>query len=250
MLFGRSPSKEYHCELYSRGVGAAVATITILSSVAVPLPAWGDGGCMPGDVAGQVPRNTRPGDNVCVPRYVAGTVQRENTAAAQGQGYNPQGAYGPKTCVAGLVWREGYDGDAVCVAPTRRTETWQENANAGVGNTGGLRPQGNPPGTSGRPVGTGGRDAALLSAVNDARLHPDKYPPNGNSQGATMTACLRPFNDSGALDNTASTHNNYLATQPGSVVNAFPNMHRNPPPDGVISWAPSTDPPVNIQSCA
>ncbi|OBK46810.1 hypothetical protein [Mycobacterium sp. 1081908.1] len=71
-------------------------------------------------------------------------MQSENAAAARGQGYAGGGAYGPKTCVSGLVWREGYDGDAVCVSPQRRQETWQENANAGVGATGGLQPQNGP----------------------------------------------------------------------------------------------------------
>ena len=84
---------------------------------------------------------------------------------------------------------------------------------------------------------------ALLAAVNDARLHPEKYPPlEGDATKAQMTACTNGLRDSGALDNVASTHNRYLAGNPGSLVNTFPNMHRNPPPDGVISWAPSQDP--------
>lgn len=130
-----------------RMVPMCAAALTVAGGVS-PLPtASADGGCIPGDIAGQVPRLTRPGDNVCVPPNIAQEVQSENAAAAQGKGYVPGGgAYGPKTCVSGLVWREGYDGDAVCVTPQRRQETWQENANAGVGATGGLQPQNNPPG--------------------------------------------------------------------------------------------------------
>ena len=95
-----------------------VAAITVLGTLTAPVPAWADGGCIPGNIAGQVPRLTRPSDNVCVPPNIAAEVQQENAAAAGGQGYVPTGgAYGPKTCVSGLVWREGYDGDAVCVSP-------------------------------------------------------------------------------------------------------------------------------------
>jgi hypothetical protein len=120
------------------------AAVTVLATVTVAPAASADGGCIPDDIAGQVPRLTRPSDNVCVAPNIAQEVQTENAAAANGQGYVPGGgAYGPKTCVSGLVWREGYDGDAVCVSPARRTETWQENANAGVGATGGLKSQTN-----------------------------------------------------------------------------------------------------------
>ncbi|MGD1348660.1 hypothetical protein ACKUU1_23545 [Mycobacterium seoulense] len=122
------------------------AALTIAGGLTALPTASANGGCIPGDIAGEVPRLTRPGDNVCVPPNVAQEVQSENAAAAQGQGYAGGGAYGPKTCVSGLVWREGYDGDAVCVTPQRRQETWQENANAGVGATGGLQPQTNSPG--------------------------------------------------------------------------------------------------------
>jgi hypothetical protein len=203
------------------------AAITVLGAVMVPTLAVADGGCIPGDIAGQVPRNTRPGDNVCAPQAVADLVQQENAASAQGQGHDPRGAYGPVGCVSGLVWREGFDGDSVCVTPARRTETWQENANAGVGNTGGLKPQAgvNPAGVP-APQGSGGPDAALLAAVNDARVNPGKYPPHGNTAGASMTACPGPFAESGALENTAATHNSYIATLGKDVVNVYPNMHK------------------------
>lgn len=119
-------------------LGAAVAIFSFTTPVASA-----NGGCIPGDANGQVPRQARPGDNVCVSPAVASEVQTENAAAAAGQGYAGGGASGPKTCVSGLVWREAYDGDAVCVSPQRRAETWQENANAGIGATGGLKPQTN-----------------------------------------------------------------------------------------------------------
>jgi hypothetical protein len=195
--------------------------VTVVGVVFTAVPAQADGGCIPGDQAGQVPRNAAPGDTACVPPNIAALVQQENAASAQGQGHDPNGAYGPVGCVSGLVWREAFDGDGVCVTPARRTETWQENANAGVGNTGGLKPQTSRPGGS---VGTGGPDGALLAAVNDARLHPEKYPPNGNSAGAQMSACPKALGESGALDNAASTHNNFIATQP---TDSNPHMNAN-----------------------
>jgi hypothetical protein len=128
------------------GLPMCAAVLAVAGGVTGLPPASANGGCIPGDIPGEVPRLTRPSDNVCVPPNIAQEVQSENAAAAQGQGYAGGGAYGPKTCTSGLVWREGYDGDAVCVSPQRRQETWQENANAGVGATGGLQPQTNPPG--------------------------------------------------------------------------------------------------------
>ncbi|MGD1348664.1 CAP domain-containing protein [Mycobacterium seoulense] len=196
-----------------------------------------DQGCIPNNQAGMVPRNARQGDNVCVPPNIAKTVQDENAAAAKGVGYVPGGgAYGPKTCTSGLVWREAFDGDGVCVSPPRRQETWQENANAGVGNTGGLKPQpGFNPGGAPAAQGSGGPDAALLAAVNDARVNPAKYPPDPtdpntgkpwDTSGASTKACPKPFADSGALDNTAATHNGFIATMDGSLVNQDHNMHK------------------------
>ena len=135
-------------------------------------PAHADGGCIPGNQAGMVPRQARPSDMVCVSPDIAALVQQEN--ANKDAGYAGGGAYGPLTCISGLVWREAFDGDGICVSPARRTETWQENANAGVGNTGGLKPQpGSNPGGGPATQGTGSPDAALVNAVNDARLHPE-----------------------------------------------------------------------------
>ncbi|ORW71130.1 hypothetical protein AWC23_01035 [Mycobacterium saskatchewanense] len=213
------------------------AAITVLSCAVVPPAASADGGCIPNDMAGLVPRNARPGDNVCVPKAIADTVQKENASAAKGVGYVPGGgAYGPKTCTSGLVWREAFDGDGVCVDPGRRQQTWQENADAGVGNTGGLKPEaGFNPGGAPAAKGSGGPDPALLAAVNDARMNPGKYPPHTtdpntgkpwDTSGAATKACGKPFADSGALDNTAATHNGFIATMDQNTVNKFPNMHR------------------------
>jgi uncharacterized protein YkwD len=140
------------------------AALTAVSIVVSPVPSQADGGCIPGDIAGQVPRNARPGDNVCVPPNVAATVQQENETAADRREPNG-GAYGPLTCKSGWVWREAFDGDGVCVTPQRRQETWQQNANAGVGATGGLKPNvPKPPQTTGSDQG-----GAVLSLVNQQR---------------------------------------------------------------------------------
>jgi hypothetical protein len=160
---------------------AAAALVALGSFMISPTPAHADGGCIPGDIAGQVPRLTRPSDNVCVPPHIADEVQQENAAAAAGQGYVPGGgAYGPSTCKSGLVWREGYDGDAVCVSPQRRTETWQENANAGVGATGGLKPQTPPQGPQTPQAGTvvievTGTGTANTIDIYDPQGEPRKY---------------------------------------------------------------------------
>ena len=59
-------------------------------------------------------------------------------------------------------------------------------------------------------------DAALMALVNDARLHPEKYPPNGNAAGATMTGCPNPLRESGASAGAAQTHNSRREAVGGS----------------------------------
>ena len=210
-------------------------TATVLGGV-LATPAQADGGCVPGDQAGMVPRQARPSDMVCVSPDIAALVAQEN--ANKDAGYAGGGAYGPLTCINGLVWREAFDGDGICVTPARRTETWQENANAGVGNTGGLKPQpGSNPGGGPATQGTGSPDAALVNAVNDARLHPEKYPPRGDltaGNGPKMTGCTNALAHSGALDNTAATHSAFIATMPADVVNVYPNMHKTA--SGGLAW--------------
>ena len=43
----------------------------------------------------------------------------------------PAPPYGPASCRQGFVWRNAFDGDAVCVTPARQTQVQGENANAG-----------------------------------------------------------------------------------------------------------------------
>ena len=74
----------------------------------------------------------------------------------------------------------------------------------------------------------------LFDIVNDARLHPEKFPPHGNTQGAVLNACPSPFQDATALRDIARNHNAFLSTQPIAWVNTFPNMHTGP--DGKKVW--------------
>jgi hypothetical protein len=38
------------------------------------------------------------------------------------------GAYGPKTCRQGYVWREAFPGDTVCVTPYERAQAKSQNS--------------------------------------------------------------------------------------------------------------------------
>ena len=71
-------------------------------------------------------------------------------------------------------------------------------------------------------------ESELLRLLNDARAHPEKYPPNGNPAGATMVSCGPPFKYSKELLAIALAHNRYLASQPIDWVNTYPNMHTGP----------------------
>lgn len=173
------------------------AAVTVFGTVLATAPALADGGCIPGDTAGQVPRNARPGDNVCVPPNIAALVQQEN--ANKDAGYAGGGPYGPLTCINGLVWREAFDGDGICVTPARRTETWQQNANAGVGATGGLKPN-----NAGTPTGPD-QGGAVLSLVNAQRAANGCGPLASNPQ--LTAAAARHANDmlkSGVQGHTGS----------------------------------------------
>jgi hypothetical protein len=79
-------------------------------------------------------------------------------------------------------------------------------------------------------------EAELLRLINDARAHPEKYPPHGNSAGAAMVACGAGFQYSKKLADIARAHNNYLASQPINWVNTYPNMHKGP--NGKLVWEP------------
>jgi uncharacterized protein YkwD len=169
------------------------AAVSIFGSVLATGPAQADGGCVPNDAAGQVPRKANDTDMVCVSPAIAALVQQEN--ANKDAGYAGGGAYGPLTCINGLVWREAYDGDGICVTPARRTETWQENANAGVGATGGLKPQTQPAGGGGggnAPVG-GDQGGAVLGLVNAQRAANGCGPLASNPQ--LTAAAARHAND-------------------------------------------------------
>ena len=50
---------------------------------------------------------------------------------------DPAGAYGPKTCIPGYVWREAFEGDVTCVTPQRRDEVREENGLAASRRVGG-----------------------------------------------------------------------------------------------------------------
>src|SRR5438270_508573 len=88
------------------------AAVVALGLIAGASSAHADNGC-PGNL---VPRNARPGDLVCVAPDVAAQIARENAAAGNFREPNG-GTYGPLTCQPGYVWREAFDGDAVCVTP-------------------------------------------------------------------------------------------------------------------------------------
>lgn len=70
-------------------------------------------------------RVARPTDYVCVAPGSRALVAQENATATTR--WNPNGSYGPNTCIAGYVWREAFDGDVVCVSPERRGQVKEEN---------------------------------------------------------------------------------------------------------------------------
>ncbi|MFF3677409.1 CAP domain-containing protein [Streptomyces sp. NPDC002120] len=72
------------------------------------------------------------------------------------------------------------------------------------------------------------------SLINDAREHPQKYPPHGNTSGAVMSACPSGFRFSGALTETARNHNVFLSGKDKNWVSTGDNMHRGP--SGKLVW--------------
>jgi hypothetical protein len=161
-----------------------------------------------------------------------GQLQSNTVPLLQGKGYNPSywgemdyfnpnGAT-PQDTVDFWLNNPTKDLFGNCDITQMEVAVWIDNGKWGassiMGTPKGSTPpatnpgNGNPPNQP--PVGSGGPDGALLAAVNDARLHPEKYPPHGNTAGAAMSACPNAFNDSGALDSAAATHNSYIASQP------------------------------------
>jgi cysteine-rich secretory family protein len=174
-------------------------------------------------IAGYIPREAFPGDDICVTPTTHQRALADN-AAGPSRIEPGKNGYGPQACKSGYVWREARVSDLVCVTPDVRTQTKYDNSQA----------------TSRRPIKKLGKarvpaaQTELMRLVNDARTHPEKYPPNGNAQEATMAACPTPFQVSSSLSGAASRHNTYLATQPIASVNMFPNMHKEP--DGKLVW--------------
>lgn len=70
-------------------------------------------------------REARVGDLVCVTPEARTRTAEENKRAASRR--DPNGAYGPQSCVIGYVWRESFEGDTVCVTPETRTLVRTEN---------------------------------------------------------------------------------------------------------------------------
>ncbi|MEU5510722.1 CAP domain-containing protein [Streptomyces fungicidicus] len=70
--------------------------------------------------------------------------------------------------------------------------------------------------------------------INDARQHPEKYPPHGNAGGAIMTACPSGFAQSPQLTDAANAHNAFLANHPKDWAVSGDNMHRGP--SGKLVW--------------
>jgi len=72
----------------------------------------------------------------------------------------------------------------------------------------------------------------IEALVNDARTHPELYPPRGDTTGAAMAPCAGPFLSSQALADTAASHNDFLASQSVEWVMTRPHMHASTP-DGM-----------------
>ncbi len=67
-------------------------------------------------------------DQVCVLPAEAAQVALDNSQAASR--VDPNGAYGPNTCIAGYVWRQAFGGDYVCVTPDQRSQVASDNSQA------------------------------------------------------------------------------------------------------------------------
>lgn len=93
---------------------------------------WGPQQCLPGYVW----RVAKPDDLVCVSPEERDRVADDNAHAAErvdpycsGTAITPC-PYGPSQCLPGYVWRDAWDGDAVCVTPDRRDQAHADNAEA------------------------------------------------------------------------------------------------------------------------
>ena len=77
---------------------------------------------------GFVWREADGSDHVCVTPDTRSQAAADNAAAPSR--VDPNGAYGPDTCVQGYVWREAFLGDHVCVVPATRSQAAADNAAA------------------------------------------------------------------------------------------------------------------------
>ncbi|MFE9634316.1 hypothetical protein [Streptomyces sp. NPDC006463] len=62
---------------------------------------------------------------VALPASAATTPESQPSTVSLRSDDNPNrepGAYGPNTCNPGYVWRDSYDGDALCVTPAERAK--------------------------------------------------------------------------------------------------------------------------------
>lgn len=75
--------------------------------------------------SGLVWRLAFDGDHVCVDPAFRDLTRADNARAAQR--VNPNGAYGPNTCINGFVWREARANDLVCVTPDTRAQVRRQN---------------------------------------------------------------------------------------------------------------------------
>lgn len=71
-------------------------------------------------------RMAYPYDQVCVTPNQQAQVALDNSLAASR--INPNGAYGPKSCINGYVWRDTIGADYVCVTPGERAQVSTDNS--------------------------------------------------------------------------------------------------------------------------
>jgi hypothetical protein len=101
-------------------------------------------------------------------------------------------------------------------------------------------------------------EMSLFDLVNDARLHPENYPPDTsqpspNGTQPKMTACPKAFVESDTLRDAARQHNKFTATQTADWILAtdasgksLDNMHRTPTAPGgtpILDWEFPNPPP-------
>jgi hypothetical protein len=110
----------------------APATAPATPAAAPQLCPYGPQQCLPGYVW----RVAKPDDLVCVTPEERDRVADDNAHAAERVDPSCRGTlrtpcpYGPSQCLPGYVWRDAWDGDAVCVTPDQRDQAHADNAHA------------------------------------------------------------------------------------------------------------------------